>query len=299
MYKSIMVPLDGSSFAEEALPLAHVLGRTIGAELHLVHVVPPSPDFAFKAPEEDLAWTAFAREKATAYLAIHADAAKAAGVSALTTVVEGHVADSLRAYEGKAGVDLTLLTTHGRGGVSRWWIGSVTDDLLRSGASDLLLVRPWDETEERDPRTSRFERIVVPLDGSEVAKAALKPATLLAEGFGSELILVRVVPSPVELTSIYGVPGVELRGEGHHARMEEARSDLKAVAGRIKGPTVDGRVIESGGAAEGIVEAARELGADLIAMASHGREGLERAFLGSVADKVLRSTTRPVLIVRP
>ena len=299
MYKSIMVPLDGSSFAEEALPLAHLLGRTIGAELHLVHVVPPSPDFAFKTPEEDLAWTAFAREKATAYLAAHADAAKAAGVSALTTVVEGHVADSLRAYEGKAGVDLTLLTTHGRGGVSRWWIGSVTDDLLRSGASDLLLVRPWDETEERDPRTSRFERIVVPLDGSEVAKAALKPATQLADGFGSELILVRVVPSPVELTSIYGVPGVELRGEGHHARMEEARSDLKAVAGRIKGPKVDGRVIESGGAAEGIVEAARELGADLIAMASHGREGLERAFLGSVADKVLRSTTRPVLIVRP
>jgi nucleotide-binding universal stress UspA family protein len=299
MYKTIMVPLDGSAFAEEALPLAHLFARTVGAELHLVHVIQPSPDFAFKTPEDDLAWRAFAREKATAYLGAHAKTADAAGVPAVSAVIEGHVAEALELYaKKKPGIDLTVLTTHGRSGVSRWWIGSVTDDLLRSGETDLLLVRPWDETGDRDPLT-RFGRILVPLDGSEVAEAALGPATQIADGFGGELVLGQVVPSPVELTSIYGVPGVELRGEAYAARVGEAQAYLDGVAGRLAGRAVESLVIESGGAAEGIVEAARVGRADLIAMASHGRGGLERALLGSVADKVLRATTRPVLIARP
>jgi nucleotide-binding universal stress UspA family protein len=299
MYETMMVPLDGSSFSEEALPLSYLLARTLGAELHLVHVIPPSPEFAFKTPQEDLAWRAFAREGANAYLKAHTDAARAGRGGAHAAVLEGHVATALESYVGEPRIDLTVLTTHGRGGVSRWWIGSVTDELLRSSATDLLLVRPWDETSERDPRSSRFGRIVVPLDGSEVAEAALAPAMRIAVGFESELDLVRVVPSPVELTSIYGMPGVELRGEAYAERLDEARSYLRAVAQRLEGRAVDGHVIESGGAAEGIVEAARERGADLIAMASHGRGGIERTLLGSVADKVLRTTTRPVLIARP
>jgi len=298
MYETVMVPLDGSSFAEEALPLARLFARTLGAELHLVHVIQPSPDFAFKTPEEDLAWTDFAREKATGYLAAHAKSADAAGLSAVSAVLEGHVAEALRSYAAKPGIDLTVLTTHGRSGVSRWWIGSVADDLLRTGGTDLLLVRPWDETDDRDS-DARFKRILVPLDGSEVAEGVLRPAAQIAEAFEAELVLVQVVPSPVELTSIYGVPGVELRGEAYEARVSEAKAYLDGMAGRLEGRAVEGLVIESGGAAEGIVEAARAGRADLIAMASHGRGGLERALLGSVADKVLRATTRPVLITRP
>jgi len=298
MYKTIMVPLDGSSFAEEALPLAHLLGKTLGAELHLVHVIQASPDFAFKTPEEDLAWRSFAREKATAYLDAHAKAATAAGAPAVSAVLEGHVAEALMSYAAEPRIDLTVLTTHGRGGVSRWWIGSVTDDLLRSGETDLLLVRPWDETGDRDPLT-RFQKVLVPLDGSDVAETALPAATRIADDFGGELVLVRVVPSPVELTSIYGVTGVELRGEAYETRLGEARSYLDGVAGRLKGRAVQVQAIEGEGAAEGIAEAARHHQADLIAIASHGRGGLERALLGSVADKVLRATTRPVLIARP
>ncbi|HEY7699201.1 MAG TPA: universal stress protein [Vicinamibacteria bacterium] len=299
MYEKIMVPLDGSSFAEEALPLAHLLARTLKAELHLVHVVSPSPDFALKSPEEDLAWTEFARGKTAAYLDAHAERAKAAGAPALSAVLEGHVSAALESYAESQKVDLTILTTHGRSGASRWWIGSVTDELLRSSGADLLLVRPWDETDDRTRRTSRFGKILVPLDGSKVAETALSPATRIADAFRSELVLARVVPSPVELTSIYGVPGVELRGEAYDARIDEAKSYLHAVVGRLERRTAESLVIESGGAAEGIVEAARAGEVDLIAMASHGRGGLERALLGSVADKVLRATTRPVLVVRP
>jgi nucleotide-binding universal stress UspA family protein len=95
------------------------------------------------------------------------------------------------------------------------------------------------------------------------------------------------------------MPGVELRGEAYDARVAEAQAYLDAVARRLDGRAAESLVIESGSAADGIVDAARAGNADLILMASHGRGGLERALLGSVADKVLRATTRPVLITRP
>jgi nucleotide-binding universal stress UspA family protein len=139
----------------------------------------------------------------------------------------------------------------------------------------------------------------VPLDGSDLAEAALGPAQLLASKFAAALRVVRVVPKPLELTSIYGMRGVEVSGEGHHQRVEEAETYLEGVMHQqSEGAAVEGGVIESSSAAEGVVEAARIWDADLVALSSHGRGGAERVVLGSVADKVIRGTTRPVLVVR-
>jgi nucleotide-binding universal stress UspA family protein len=216
-----------------------------------------------------------------------------------TAILEGSIVHELHSYVEMQRIDLVALTSHGTGGLHRWWRGSVADGLLTAGGADLLMVQPWDETDEMTPGISRFSRILVPLDGSAHSESALIRAQELAELFGADLVLVRVVPSPIELTSIYGVPGVEMVGAGHLARIQHAESYLDTIAARLKDVRCETHVVEGPGAAEGIVEAARDLGAELIVLAGHGRSGVERVVLGSVADKVLRGTTRPVLVVRP
>jgi nucleotide-binding universal stress UspA family protein len=173
----------------------------------------------------------------------------------------------------------------------------VADELLRSGKTDLLLVRPWDETEERSGPESRFRRILVPLDGSEAAERVLVPAAELASRFQAAIVLIRVVPKPIELTSIYGIPGVELRGAGHRIRVQEATEYLDAVTQRLSGARVESHVLEGSGAGDGIVEGARSLDADLVVLSSRGHGEMARLVMGSVADKVVRGTTRPVLVV--
>jgi nucleotide-binding universal stress UspA family protein len=299
MHRTILVPLDGSDFAQEALPLAALLADREGAELHLVHVIRSTPDVDFKMPQDDLSWRSRARDGAEGYLTEIAEGLREEGISTLITVLEGSVTEALAGYVRDQQVDLIVLTSHGHGGVRRWWLGSVADGLLRTSRADVLLVRPWDDTEDRDPGTSRFDRILVPLDGSELAESALPPALDLATRFDATVTAVRVIPEPLELTSIYGVPGVELSGEGHRDRTSEAEAYLKELTSRPDFSAVETRTIEDSGAADGVVEAAKELDSDLIVLSSRGIGGLERLVLGSVADKVVRSTTRPVLVIRP
>lgn len=298
MYKTILVPLDASAFAEEALPMAALLAKTVGAELHLVHVIRPSYDVDFKTPQEDLAWRQEIRDGAERYLEEHAAALRTQGLSALTAVMEGGVGDALTAYADEQEVDLVVITTHGSGGVQRWWLGSVADELIRTGTTDLMLVRPWDDTSDREKSVSRFRRVLVPVDGSRFAEGALERARALSQRFEGRVRALRVVPQPLELTSIYGMPGVEFAGAGHDARLEEAEEYIKGLVGKYDDPAVNGGVIEGVGAAEGVIEAAKEWDADLLTLSSHGRGGTERVVLGSVADKIIRGTTRPVLVVR-
>jgi nucleotide-binding universal stress UspA family protein len=237
------------------------------------------------------------REAVEGYLK---EKAKEGGANSPTSiaVLEGSIVHELHSYVEREKIDLVALTSHGTGGLHRWWRGSVAEGLLTAGGADLLMVQPWDETEEMTPGTARFARILVPLDGSEHSEGALARAQELADLFHADLLLVRVVPSPIELTSIYGVPGVEMVGESHLARIEHAEAYLDTIAAGLPEGRCETHVVEGPGAAEGIVESARDLGADLIVLAGHGRSGVERVILGSVADKVLRGTTRPVLVVR-
>lgn len=296
MYTRILVPLDGSNFATEALPLSRLLAEKTGASLRLVHVIPPT--LGIEATGDSLTELSEVRDSVSAYLQERAQEGETSPRTS-TAVLEGPIVHELCDYIEREMVDLVAITSHGTGGLHRWWRGSVAEGILTGAGVDLLMVQPWDETEDLKAGSARFTRILVPLDGSEHSETALVRARELAALFDAEIILVRVVPSPVELTSIYGVPGVEMVGEGHLARIQHAESYLESVAARIPGERTEIHVVEGPGAAEGIVESARDLGADLIVLAGHGRSGVQRFILGSVADKVLRGTTRPVLVVRP
>jgi nucleotide-binding universal stress UspA family protein len=302
MFSTLLVPLDGSEFSEGALPLARTLAAELGSELHLVHVARPAPDTAFRTPQDDMDWSARVREGAESYLADVSERMSQAGAAVRTAVLEGSVVDALDQYMTGHRISLVVMTTHGAGGIRRWWLGSVADRLLRAGGASVLLVRPWDDTQDRAATEPRFRHLLVPLDGSETAEAALPVAVELSRAFESRLTLQQVVPTPVELTSIYGVPGVRMEGDAHRERVERARSYLAGLAPgveKLSGTSPGLSVVEEREAAEGVIEGAKKAGADLIVLASHGRGGLARFTLGSVADKIVRGTVLPVLVIRP
>lgn len=301
MYRSIMLPLDGSEFAEEAVPLATLVARTFDAELSLVHVVHAAPDFDFKTPGEDLDWRQEFGDAARTALQGLAD--ELAGIRTRVDVREGQVVDALVEGASEASADLMVLTTHGRSGTQRFWLGSVTDGLIRRSHVPLLLVRPWDDTEDRPVEDSRFETVVVALDGSSTSEVVLPHAAAFRERFGARIVLTRILPASLEVRSMYGGPAFRIEGDVHDRLRVEARAYLERVAARLdargKGPDVQIRVREAASSAEGILGEAMAVGADILMISTHGRGGLARAVLGSVADKVIRGAAIPLLVVPP
>jgi nucleotide-binding universal stress UspA family protein len=294
MFRTILVPYDGSAFAEQALPLAAQLARRSGAGLRLACVVPPETTQAWPAGRP-------CDEEMALKLAQWRLRQWAPECPVATQLLHGPVAPTLAEYAATSKADLIVMTTHGRGPLSRFWLGSVADELIRRSPVPLLVHRPADGAapETRDP--FRLRRILVPLDGTAVAEAALSPAVALARLFGAELHLLRsvepeLVPVPEgmsDLPHITGQPVLELL-------TAQARADLDRVARRLRseGLTVSSQVAVHDffeAAAPAVLEAAKT--ADLIVLATHGRGRVARFFFGSVADNVVRAAPCPVLVV--
>ncbi len=295
MIDRILVPLDGTTFSEQALPLASALALRTGAAVDLAMVEVPSPvafpDVTFLQPLKDaeLAWLEGSAQKV-----------RAAGVADVSThVLEGVVPEALEEHRVRRGADITVMSTHGRGPVARSWLGSVADHFVRTTEGPVLLVRPENGDEVSMDPLPAIDRVLVTLDGSALSETAVDPALELAGLFGAGVTLVRVIEYPNRTESVYLPDAVEAIEE----RLEEARGNTEEELTRVaaslsnRGVTVDQETRVVVHAAEGILDIAGERGADLIAMASHGRGGVRRLVLGSVTDKVLRGSGTPVLVV--
>jgi nucleotide-binding universal stress UspA family protein len=306
MLRSILVPLDGSTFGEHALPMAAALARRAGAVLHLVHVhqaeVPVAVEGFAVLNTDDL----HVRQDELSYLAdASRRVAEKAPVSLKTALLEGagDVVEGLKSYVQRESIDLVVMSTHARGAVGRFWLGSVADDLAHEMDRPLLLVRPH----EGKPDLRRefcLRSILVPLDGTMLAEQALEPAVELGKLFDAELDLVRVNLPPVMPTYLpEGMATISLpepMQDLQQREEEEARNYLGGVAAKMTadGARVRTHVIRQASPAAGILTEAKAEHADLIAMETHGRRGFARLFIGSVADEVLRGGAAPVLLHR-
>jgi nucleotide-binding universal stress UspA family protein len=215
--------------------------------------------------------------------------------------LRGPVGPTLAEYAATSKADLIVMTTHGRGPLSRFWLGSVADELIRHSPVPLLVHRPLQGTAPEARGPFPFRRILVPLDGTALAEAALAPATALARLFGAELHLLRAV-EPVLVPVPDGVSDFPpLTGQPLIEHLTaQARVDLDRVAGRLRseGLAVSSQVTVHDffeAAAPAVLEAAKT--ADLIVLATHGRSRVARFFFGSVADNVVRAAPCPVLVV--
>ena len=298
MLDKILIPLDGTDFAEHALPHAIALANRSGSSLALatVEVPPPMafPDVKFLEPLS---------EAETRYLESVADRVRDAGISDISVeVLTGNAPEALEVYRKQIGADLTVMTTHGRGPLARAWLGSVADHFVRTTAAPVLFVRPSEgagPVELSD--LPKVGHVAITLDGSDLSETAIDPGLALADLFEAETTLVRVVEYPHATESVYLPDAIAEIQEQLEQSQDATYAELDQVAARLlaEGREVgcESRVVNH--AASGILEALGDIGADVIVMASHGRGGLGRAVLGSVADKVLRGSERPVMIVRP
>jgi nucleotide-binding universal stress UspA family protein len=301
MLSKIMVPLDGSPFGECALPLAEALARRSGAAIHLVHVnVPlyvmygagPAGPFVFTPGPE-----AERYEQERQYLlSVYQRVSATPDVTVTYAQLDDPVISSLIDYAETMEISLIVMTTHGRGPFVRFWLGSVADGLVRRARVPILFVRP--DIEEKAP-PDPFRRVLIPLDGSELAEQAIGPALDVAGRDQVNYTLVRVVEPYMALDSaLRRVPVLE--HEETRRREEEARAYLAAMADRLAPEThVSTQVMLGDHPAATLMVMAEERPFDLIAISTHGRGGINRLLLGSVADKVLRASHCPVLVVRP
>ena len=291
MYRTILVPLDGSPLAERALPFARTIAEAAGARLLLLRVAIPRdvPD-SLTNPEIDESAT-----DADAYLA-SLTPGLATTVPVQTTVLTGKPADRIVEETQAHPVGLVVMSTHGRSGLGAWVYGSVASAVLRHVAVPVLVI-PRDCQSNWSER--RPWRILVPLDGSDLSNAALVSATDLARLLGAEICLLSVVVPPTYVP-IEGYPnpvaGAVSAGVGSTAEKFLYRIEANL---RADGLIVSAQVTESGDPARTIADVARREQADVIAMASHGRSGLARLVMGGVATDVVRQATVPVLLVRP
>lgn len=319
MFQRILVPLDGSARAEQALPVAARIARATGGSLLLVQVVSPPIEY-----NEGLAPVAFAigqgieaeMASATRYLQSLADSSTLRGIATRVEGVFGFPVPHLLAFAEAPGIDLVVLCSHGRTGFARWVMGSVAHALVHQCSVPLLVLRQGTPSSLRMPvdSTGSF-RTLVPLDGSKLAEAALGPAahlTAALAGTGQGTLHVSQVVKRYPTTVNEGFVS-ELNDEAR----ERARSYLNQVEEHVRPELQKLRLslthsveLESDvasalvnlaehgtGSAEGASEAIGPC--DLIAISTHGRAGLERWVMGSVTERLLHTATLPMLIVRP
>jgi nucleotide-binding universal stress UspA family protein len=273
MYRSIIVPLDGSGFAERALSVAATIARLARAQLVLIRVHDTQPHLAFQSAE----WIEFVRAAEEAYLERRAATLLAAGCGNVTWHVRnGPPALTISSCALAGTESLIVMSTHGRTGIQRSWLGSVADGVVRHSSSPVLLLRR--DMGDATRNVPAFANVLVALDGSRMAEDVVQHAMRLARLFDARLLLFRVSSSS--------------RDSGAEAYMRA----IKAVC--LRGAVrVDVEISHATSPADAIRARAEQLERPLIALGSHGR-GLSRYLLGSVADDVLRARPPALLLLR-
>jgi len=302
MFRQLLVPLDRSALAEQAVGLAAAIARSAHAQLDLMLVHEPLPFAGFAdAPWNEDEWGSEQK-----YLqGILQEVLSGAKIPVSHKVMRGGVVEMICKRAIEVDADLIVMTSHGRTGASRAWLGSIADGVIRRSGAPVLLLHPVETKSPRSAARHLFKKVLVPLDGSAIAADALASAGALARCSNAKLVLLRVVkPVPMILVD----PGLPLMYPPPipddvvtDRLVDEAKEQLADVAARTAettGVNVESHVVVESSAAHGIINFARGNEVDVIAMSVHGR-GASRLLIGSVADKVLRGSGLPILLHRP
>jgi len=317
MFERILVPLDGSPRAEQALPVAARIARASGGSVILLQVVSPPIDYGGGLTQTPLMTEEVIETElaiSSSYLDRVAKARELAEIETTTEVMFGLPAQDILAIAESRSVDLIVMCSHGRTGFTRWVLGSVAQKIAHHCPVPLLVLREGKLLPlESPPDAARHLTALVPLDGSPLAEAALFPA--------ANLVAALVAPAAGALHLMQVVKQLSTTAdEGfitqlNEETVERAKTYLMSVKERLQAGLKDRKltiiwsVALDADAADAIIGTAEQReqqegaeglgGCDLIAMSTHGRSGLERWVMGSVMERVLGATKLPMLIVRP
>jgi nucleotide-binding universal stress UspA family protein len=315
--ETILVPLDGSPLAEQVLPFVKVLAQALTARIHLQRVLTgtehaqlrgdpsdrqlresgPPPDSLFA--REQLIWDIL-RRRARSYLATLAQQLQALGYGATYSIDIGEPASCIAETATQFHASLIALASHGYGGLRRWAVGSVTDELLQATSLPILVVRSSDHAQA----APALRRIMVPLDGSADAHQALPLACELARRAQAELLLVQTATAPVAVDvaadSLYALPAPEhARPEGVFAHDEQTLRELETLADTLRQEGVAAKPLLSAGDVPAvIVEEAAAHHVDLIVLATRDHSDTLRWWVKGVVGTLLHTTPAPLLLVQ-
>ena len=308
MIRSILVPLDGSTFGEHALPLAMSMAKRLDASLNLIHVHTLLDATYAELQVFDNTLDQELRNKEREYLrAIQKQVQDRVSVPVTIRNVDGDVAAVIREQAASLGASWVVMTTHAKGPFGRFWLGSTSDELVRSLPVSLILVHPQEHAPDL-AKDAGIQHILIPLDGTPLAEEILEHALTLGKAMNADYTLLRVVTPVYPLTlptepAIFGSVAADVmdRVEKLHAELRRESADyLEKVATRLRGDglKVQCRVTVEERPGVAILENGKPP-IDMIAIETHGRGGLSRLLLGSVSDKVIRGSKLPILLHRP
>jgi nucleotide-binding universal stress UspA family protein len=296
MFKHLLVPLDGSSLAESALPVAAFLAEKIAAKVTLLHVVEKDAPHEvhgqhhLRSPGEAIAYLNKVSERWFP---------KGVGVDChVHTAETTNVAESINAHRNELGHDLIVMCTHGRGRALHLILGSMAQKIITMGPVPVLITHPEEKGERRGFSCGS---ILVPLDTDPAHAQAMPVAKELARACGATLHLAMVVPSFGTLSGKMVAPSRLLPGTTSKMldmQVQNAEEYLQAQGESLRGQGVEARpYVLRGDPAEVIVDFARQLAADFIVLATHGKSGLEAFWEGSVAHRICSRSSIPLLLI--
>ena len=314
MFRRVLVPLDGTKYAEQAIPVAARIARASGGSVVLMRVVLPPVELGKYAARHAAAWerTAYETERAKAisYLAgtMIYYASDLDGIDSDMGVASGIIPPTICSTARSEHADLIVMYSYGETGLKRWLFGSVTQEVARKAPVPMLILRGRGDVFPTS-RADHPVQVMVTLDGSPLAETALLPAAQLTAALAApaqgRLHLLRVLARPV-------TEGKEM-SRVHIDAMHEAETYLRTVAERLRQSypaicklTITWSVVVNHDVVGAIIQRAENIegmeqvsNCHLIAMATHGRRGIVRLMRGSVPEGVLGATRLPLLLVRP
>lgn len=313
MFKKILVPLDGSVEAETVLPFVRDIASRFNSEVDILsvglggrrrrvnqlleeyvhhavehlkqHEITSRAVLLYTNSEEELA--AFSEVTARA----------SGSLKAKGQLLYGGPAENILSYSQRNHISLVIMATHAHGGLLRWWLGSVFEKVVSRSLVPILGIHSKRVREIENNHKTVFKRILAPLDGSDTGEAALHDAEAIALRTGASLVLLHVVPAPSHMETRW--LGKEFN-EFVKAMHEAGQKYLEKTQRRLAAKGIEVSVkMDSGDPAARIIANAMEEKVDLISMSTHGRSGIPRWVLGSVADKILHESRLPLWLVRP
>lgn len=295
---SILVPLDGSRLSEETLEPAMAIAGRLGAAVTLLHVLEHGAPATVHGEAHLIDATA-----AETYLSGLAERLRASGGTIATHVhanPEHDVSRSIVEHAAELGSDLVVLAAHGAGGIRGFIFGRVAQQVLRRGTCPVFMVQVAEGSAESAPFACGVVALL--LDGTAEAESALPASLALAAGFGALLHLIRATPTVWTVGGDRAASATLIPGTARAVldlEAEEAQGYLARIAASLAGRGTEVRTsVVRGDAAGATVAEARRIGADVLALATHGHQGLSGVWAGSTGSKVLGRFTRPVLLVR-
>lgn len=305
MYQSILVALDGSDFSARSLPTAAALARRTGAKLNLVVVFDPSTLLHFMPGDASMpAFDAsLADERCNTlrqWVEEQAAAITNTGVPAVGVLVEGTVVEALAEHVITTNAELVIMTTHGRSGIDRFKLGSVASSFLNRSSVPVFLVRPTGEEAPTPGHELPTAQMLIALDGSAFAESMLPHAAKFATALGVTTELLTVAEPVANPMSLFGADALIIEDFVSTDEESESLQYLARQAQKLEQTTPPKLTVEiDSSAARAIVRYVQESNPGIIALATHGRSGLVRMILGSVAEKVLREVGQPMLVYHP